>query len=72
MTSNPIKRDKRYAVKSEFCGHEKPRYVARFMNDYIGNSEDRETAWKLCAKAYVDRMGPFLDQEELEGWKAFI
>jgi len=30
------KRDKRYAIRLEFCGEESPRYVLRFCGEWLG------------------------------------
>jgi hypothetical protein len=51
---NPIKGDSRYAIAREFCGYSKPRYVARFCGDWIGQGETRVDAIMLCL-AHSDR-----------------
>ena len=30
-------RDERYSVQLEYCGYEKPRYVLRFCDEFIGS-----------------------------------
>jgi len=32
--------DKRYSITLEYCGYEEPRHVARFCDDWIGQSLD--------------------------------
>lgn len=31
-------KDKRYSIRREFCGHETPRFVARYCGDWLGDS----------------------------------
>jgi hypothetical protein len=37
MKTHPIKSDSRYTVQREFCGHAKPRFVARFCGEFISS-----------------------------------
>lgn len=51
---NPIshdggRADMRYQIKLEYCGHEKPHYVARFCGDWIGQSLHYSSALLLAA-----------------------
>lgn len=48
------KLDDRYSVTLEWCGLRKPRWVARFCGEWIGQGMTREEAHKL-ALAYEAR-----------------
>ncbi len=37
METHPIKSDSRYSVQREYCGYEKPRFVARFCGEFIAS-----------------------------------
>jgi hypothetical protein len=48
-TRHPIhpgttRRDRRYAVAREYCGHRTPQWVARFCGDWIGCAQHRPAA----------------------------
>lgn len=40
--------DPRYTVTSEYCGQEKPMWIARFEGEWIGKAEKESSAWLLC------------------------
>jgi hypothetical protein len=60
---NPIRHDsggidKRYSIKLEYCGHEKPHYVARFCDDeFIGSSAFYSSALMLAIGHNARRKG---------------
>ncbi len=45
---NPLTNDRRYSVNSEWCGYDKPRYVARFCGEWIGQSISYSAAVLMC------------------------
>lgn len=47
--------DKRYTVSLEYCGYAKPRYVARFCGDWLGQRETKTDAWELCQQYGISR-----------------
>jgi hypothetical protein len=59
---NPIRHngaiDLRYRISLEYCGHEKPRYVARFCDDeFIGSSAFYSSALMLAIGHNARRKG---------------
>lgn len=51
--SNPIRHesgniDRRYSIDLEYCGYEKPHYVARFCDEWIGQSAFYSSALMLA------------------------
>ena len=44
--------DLRYTVAKEYTGAPRPRYVARFCGEYIGNSSVAGEAWELAQEHY--------------------
>lgn len=40
-------KDRRYSIEREFCGYVGPRFVARFCDEWIGQSETKEGAEAL-------------------------
>jgi hypothetical protein len=60
---NPIRHDSgaidlRYRISLEYCGHEKPRYVARFCDDeFIGSSAFYSSALMLAIGHNARRKG---------------
>lgn len=52
---HPIKHDNgksdlRYTVDKEFCSYEEERFVARFCEEWIGQSIDKDGAIMACQK----------------------
>lgn len=45
-------RDRRYRVAVEFCGRIKPRFVVRFCDEWVGQSDTRGGA-ELIRQAHV-------------------
>lgn len=43
-----LKDDARYQVAREYCGYPKPRWVARFCGDWLGQGARRSDALMLC------------------------
>lgn len=41
--------DRRYSVSAEYCGHDKPRHVARFCGEWIGSAGSYQAAALLLA-----------------------
>jgi hypothetical protein len=52
--TNAIKGDSRYRVAREWCGYSKPRWVARFCGEWLGQSEHRADALMMCL-AHCDK-----------------
>lgn len=50
----PIKNDPRYTVALEYCGYAKPRHVARFCGEWIGQGERASDVVMLCL-AHADK-----------------
>jgi len=46
--------DKRYSIAKEYCGYAKPRWVARFCGEWIGQGEHKSDALMLCI-AHADK-----------------
>ncbi len=42
--------DRRWQIALEYCGYAKPRYVARFCGDWLGQSVTRQGALAICRK----------------------
>ena len=57
MNTRPIKSDSRYTVTREHCGHAQPRYVARFCDEWIGQSVSYPTAVLLATGHRLRRNG---------------
>lgn len=70
------KLDKRYQINQEFDGSSsKPKFVVRFMDEFIGSATTKEEANKIAVDAYNKRMkndlgeaneGELEDQDELD------
>ena len=41
--------DRRYTIAREYCGHARPRFVARFCGDWLGQSRRRHRAVAITA-----------------------
>jgi hypothetical protein len=59
---NPISHDNgaidlRYRISPEYCGHEKPRYVARFCDEFIASSAFYSSALMLAIGHNARRKG---------------
>lgn len=46
------KKDNRYTVKPEWCGHAGTRFVARFCGEWIDSSISLKTAWEIAQEHY--------------------
>lgn len=46
------KKDNRYSVNLEWCGHKEKRHVARFCGEWIGQDYDEKQAWILAQEHY--------------------
>lgn len=60
--ANPIRHDNgkidaRYSIALEYCGYEKPRYVARFCDEWIGQSAFYSSALMLATGHNARRKG---------------
>ena len=53
----PIQSDSRYTVAREFCGHDKPRFVARWCGDFIASRSDYPAAVLCCVTHKAARNG---------------
>lgn len=63
--ANPIRHDNgkpdyRYRIGLEHCGHEKPHYVVRFCDDWIGSSAFYSSAVMLAAGHNARRKGAMI------------
>ncbi len=64
VTHDNGKPDLRYSVALEFCGHEKPHYVARFCDDErIGSSQFYSSAVMLAIGHNAQRKGAMIIEE---------
>jgi hypothetical protein len=64
VTYDDGERDRRYTVAREWCGHDRPRYVARYCGEWIGQSIARGAAFMLCTGHNARRMGAEPIQEQ--------
>ena len=46
-TARAAQRDRRYAVRLEFCGYAEPRYVVRFCGEWLGQALSYAAAEEL-------------------------
>lgn len=53
------RRDRRYTVGPEYCGHRARRFVARFCGDWIGQAKTRAEARELALAHDARRMAPY-------------
>jgi hypothetical protein len=49
------KKDRRFTVTRECCGHATPQFVARFCGDWIGSATTEFDARELCDKFNANR-----------------
>jgi hypothetical protein len=61
-----MKRDNRYTVTLEYCGEEKPRYIARFCGDWLGKSETELGAFMIVQND-MDKRDPLPQPLNLPG-----
>ena len=47
-------KDRRYSIAREHCGYAKPRWVARFCGDWVGQGEHQSDAVMICI-AHADK-----------------
>jgi len=59
----PVTNDVRYQIALEWCGYDRPRWVARFCGDWIGQSIARSSAAILCVGHNQARMGAAIISE---------
>lgn len=64
MPFHPIARDRRYEIKPEFCGYEKPRYVLRFCGEFIASSISRASLAVRAVGHNAVRMGAVIVEEQ--------
>ena len=43
-----VRKDRRFRVVLEFCGHSAPQFVARFCGEWVGASAFAGEAWRLA------------------------
>lgn len=63
MTNYPVSKDHRYTVEKEFCGHPAPQFIARFCNEWIGQSQFYSSAALLAIGHDANRRGlPIIEE----------
>lgn len=55
MPMPETRRDRRYTVAREYCGYPKPRHVARFCGEWLGNAANRRAALAIARGHAVAR-----------------
>ena len=60
MSVRQPRRDRRYTINLEYCGHARRRHVARFCGAWLGQAASR-TAAQAIATAYAALRNPILD-----------
>lgn len=55
-TEVPMPKDRRYALQREWCGHARPRWVARFCDQWIGSSASALGGRHLIADHAANRL----------------
>lgn len=53
---SPALPDRHYSVSPEFCGETKPKFVARFCDDWVGKANTEREAIELCVDYEQRRM----------------
>jgi hypothetical protein len=66
MPNHPIKGDARYTVALEYCGYSKPRHVARWCGEWLGQDETQSGAVMLCVAHMDKRHCPHCDKPNCE------
>lgn len=60
MSIRQPRRDRRYTINLEYCGHARRRHVARFCGDWVGQAASR-TAALAIATAHAALRNAILD-----------
>ena len=60
MSIRQPRRDRRYTINLEYCGHARRRHVARFCGDWLGQAASR-TAALAIATAHAALRNAILD-----------
>ena len=55
MSIRQPRRDRRYTINLEYCGHARRRHVARFCGDWLGQAESRTAALAIATAHAVLR-----------------
>lgn len=58
------KPDRRYSVALEYCGHEKPMWVARFAGEFLSSSAFKGSAQMLALGHDCRRRGALVFTEQ--------
>jgi len=62
--------DDRYTTNLEYCGYEKPKYVSRFCDEYLGTHNSKLMALRKCVgHLYASRLeNGFYDNVSVLWW----
>jgi hypothetical protein len=47
--------DKRYNIAREYCGHDTPRWVARFCGEWVGQHKTQQGARDIAIEHATER-----------------
>ena len=64
MKMHPVSSDKRYTITKEFCGYSEARYVLRFCDEWIMQSQFYSTALVRAVGESAKRRGALIVVEK--------
>lgn len=58
--NRPIEKDPRWTITREWCGYDKPRFVVRFCDEFVGHRASYSAAVMFCVGERARRNGALI------------